>query len=205
MSKVLGFLGACIIRVLHVTLRVRHVHPEHIESTPQYILSFWHEHLLLMLHSKFRRPITVMSSRSRDGQYIAQAFQFFSVEVVRGSSSRGASGALRALIRKARDGRNIVFTPDGPKGPRRVAKDGVVYAAQATGLPIIPMAFAAAHVKRLASWDRMVVPYPFSRSVFVYGEPLRVPRKADIDEWRLKVEETMNALAGEAERLVNER
>lgn len=205
MSKVLGYLGALIIRLLHITLRVRHVHAEWIESTPQYIISFWHEHLLLMLHSKFRRPITVMSSQSRDGQYIAQAFQFFNVEVVRGSSSKGASGALRALIRKARDGRNIVFTPDGPRGPRRVAKDGVVYAAQATGLPIVPMAFAAARVKRLASWDRMVVPYPFSRSVFVYGQPLEVPRKAEIEEWRLKVEQTMNALAEEAERLVNER
>ncbi|HYI09693.1 MAG TPA: DUF374 domain-containing protein [Thermoanaerobaculia bacterium] len=138
-----SFLISLFVRVLHATLRVRHVHPENITGTPQYILSFWHAHLLLMLHSKFRRPIAVISSRSKDGQISASTFRWFDVEVVRGSSTRGGTAALRQLVRLARDGRNIVFTPDGSKGPARVAKDGVVYAAKTTGLPIIPIAFAA--------------------------------------------------------------
>jgi lysophospholipid acyltransferase (LPLAT)-like uncharacterized protein len=129
--------------MLHASLRVRHVHVENIEGTPQYILAFWHAHLLLMLHSRYRKPITVIISQSKDGEYIARVFDWYGVESARGSSTRGGGAALRELIRDARAGRNIVFTPDGPKGPSRIVKDGVVVAAQLTGLPIVPIAFAA--------------------------------------------------------------
>lgn len=141
--KLLSFLSAFFIRILHATLRVRHVDVENLQSQPQYILAFWHAHLLLMLHSRFRRPIMVMISRSKDGEYMARVFDRYGVDSARGSSTRGGSAALREMIRGARAGKNIVFTPDGPKGPPRVTKDGVIYAAQATGLPIVPVAFAA--------------------------------------------------------------
>ena len=141
--KLVAFLGSLFIRALHATLRVRHVRAENVERTPQYVLAFWHAHLLLMLHSRYRRPITVMISQSQDGEYIARVFDHYDVESARGSSTRGGSAALREMIRAARAGKNIVFTPDGPKGPSRIAKDGVVVAAQATGLPIVPVAFAA--------------------------------------------------------------
>jgi lysophospholipid acyltransferase (LPLAT)-like uncharacterized protein len=141
--KLLSMLSSLFIRVLHATLRVRHVDAGNLQSQPQYILAFWHAHLLLMLHSRFRRPIVVLLSRSKDGEYMARVFDRYGVESARGSSTRGGSAALRAMIRAAREGKNIVFTPDGPKGPARVVKDGVIYAAQATGLPIVPVAFAA--------------------------------------------------------------
>lgn len=147
--KLLSIFAALFIRTLHATLRVEHVRAENLDNTPRYILAFWHAHLLLMLHSRWRRPIAVMSSRSRDGEYIARVFDWYGVDVVRGSSSRGGIAALRGLLKKAREGKNIVFTPDGPKGPPRVAKDGVIYAAKMTGLPIVPIAFAA---KKKSSW-----------------------------------------------------
>lgn len=137
------FIANLFIRTLHATLRVRHVNAENLQNLPQAIITFWHAHLLLMLHSKFKRPIMVMSSKSRDGEYIARVFSYYDVEVVRGSSSRGGSSAIRELIRRARKGRSIVFTPDGPRGPARIAKEGIVFAAQTTGLPIVPIAFAA--------------------------------------------------------------
>ena len=141
--KLVALLGSLFIRALHATLRVRHVRAENIEGTAQYVLAFWHAHLLLMLHSRYRRPITVLLSQSKDGEYMARVFERRGVDAARGSSTRGGSMALREMIRAARAGKNIVFTPDGPKGPARVAKDGVVVAAQATGLPIVPVAFAA--------------------------------------------------------------
>ncbi len=141
--KFLSLIASLFIRGLHATLRVRHVRAEHIDGTPQYILAFWHSHLLLMLHCRFRRPISVMISRSKDGEIIARVFDWYGVVSARGSSTRGGGEALRALIRDARAGMNIVFTPDGPKGPPRILKDGLILAAQATGLPIIPIAFAA--------------------------------------------------------------
>ncbi len=143
MRRILPFLGASFIRLLHATLRVRHTEVQKLEALPQYIITFWHEHLAIMLHSRYRRPIRVLVSQSRDGEWIASTFSHYGVDVARGSSTRGSTGALRDMIRAARAGANIVFTPDGPKGPRRIAKEGVVYAAQATSLPIIPIAFAA--------------------------------------------------------------
>jgi lysophospholipid acyltransferase (LPLAT)-like uncharacterized protein len=131
------------VRVLYSTLRVRHIDSENIERLPQYVVAFWHEHLVMMLHARYRRPIRVMVSRSRDGEYVAGAFSHYNVDVSRGSTTRGGTAALRDLIRAARSGSNIVFTPDGPKGPRRIAKEGIVLAAQATGLPIMPVAFGA--------------------------------------------------------------
>ncbi|HVE72440.1 MAG TPA: DUF374 domain-containing protein [Thermoanaerobaculia bacterium] len=141
--KLVSLIASLFIRALHATLRVRHVNLANIAGTPQYILTFWHAHLLLMLHSKYRRPITVMISKSKDGEYIARVFDWYGVDAARGSSTRGGGGALRELLREAKAGKNLVFTPDGPKGPARIAKDGVVYAAQITGLPIVPIAFAA--------------------------------------------------------------
>ena len=119
--KLLSFVAALFIRSLHATLRVRHVRPENIEAPGQYILAFWHEHLLLMLHCRYRDPVAVMTSRSRDGEYMARVFDWYGVKSSRGSSSRGGMAALRGLLRLARGGANLVFTPDGPRGPRRVA------------------------------------------------------------------------------------
>ena len=131
------------IRTLHGSLRVKHVRREHIDGTKQYVLSFWHSHLLLMLHAAWRRPISALISQSRDGEMIARVFKYYNVTSVRGSSTRGGGAALRNMIRAAREGHNLAFTPDGPKGPPRIVKEGVIVAAQATGLPILPVAFAA--------------------------------------------------------------
>jgi len=200
--KLLSLLAATFIHVLGSSLRIRHVHPENLESTPQYIFAFWHAHLLVMLHSRYRKPITTMISRSKDGEYIARVFDWYGVDSARGSTSRGGGAALRELIREARAGKNIAFTPDGPRGPARIVKDGVVYAAQMTGLPIVPVVFAARKKKLLRSWDRMVVPMPFSKALFLYGDPIVVPREADTEEWRQRVEREMNTLADEAEEMI---
>lgn len=141
--KFVSLLGSLFIRALYGSLRVRHVRVEYLDRTPQYILTFWHSHLLLMLHARYRRPISALISQSKDGEYIARVFDWYGVEAVRGSSTRGGSAALRELLRVARAGKNLAFTPDGPKGPARIAKDGVVYAAKASGLSIAPVAFAA--------------------------------------------------------------
>lgn len=143
MVRLAAFLGATFIRMLYWTLRVRHMRVENLERTPQYIIAFWHSHLLMMVKCRFRTPISVLISQSKDGELIARTMAYFEVDSSRGSSSRGGSAAMREMIRLARMGTNLVFTPDGPRGPARIASDGVVYAAQMTGLPIVPVAFAA--------------------------------------------------------------
>ena len=141
--KLLSFLGYVFLRSLHATLRVRHVNAENLSNAPRYILAFWHRHILLSLHSRWRRPTTAIISRSKDGEIVSGVLDFYGAETARGSSTRGGDVALREILRDIRAGKNIAFTPDGPKGPPQVVKEGVIYVARVSGLPIVPFAFAA--------------------------------------------------------------
>lgn len=201
--KLLSLAAYLFLRLLHATLRVRHVHAERLDDAPQHILAFWHECVVMSLFSKWRKPTIVMISRSNDGEIVTGVVERFGGITARGSSNKGGSVALREILREAREGRNIAFTPDGPRGPRRVVKEGLVYAAKMTGLPVIPFYFTAKSKKRLRSWDQMIIPRPLARAAYFYGEPILVPRDADVEEWRLKIEQQMNALAEEAERDVS--
>jgi len=202
--RLVALAAATFIRLLRATVRAKHVDAGNIDNTPQYILAFWHEHMMLMLHSRFRKPITVMSSASRDGDLAVTVYATYGVKAVRGSSTRGGGAALREFIRRAKAGSNLVFTPDGPKGPAHVVKEGVILAAQLSALPIVPIAFAASRFKRLRSWDRMILPLPLSRVVFLYGEPMHVPRDGDVKEWAGRLETVMNDLAHHAEEHFDE-
>ena len=146
-----SLIVATLIRTLHATLRVKHICSEKLTSLPQYIIAFWHCQMLLMLHTRFRNPISVLSSQSRDGDLAVATYKHWGVDAARGSSTRGGGAALRELIRRTRRGHSLAFTPDGPKGPPRVVKSGVIFVAQATGLPIVPIAFAA---KKKSCCDR---------------------------------------------------
>lgn len=199
MMKLAGVILSLIVRVLHMTLRVRHVNAQVAMNTPRYVFAFWHAHMLLMLHSRYRRPITVLSSTSRDGDLAVWAYKTYGVRTVRGSSTRGGQAAMRELIRRARAGSNLAFTPDGPTGPPRVVKEGVIFAAQMTGLPIIPVAFAAARKKSLHSWDTMTVAKPFSRAIYLYGDPIVIGRHDDGEKMRQTLEKALNALADRVE------
>ncbi|UVT16817.1 MAG: lysophospholipid acyltransferase family protein [Nitrospira sp.] len=106
------------------------------------ILAFWHAQQLMIPIGYRGTGSHVLISRHGDGEIIARIIARFGHEAVRGSSTRGGVGALKALIKLGRSGRDVVVTPDGPKGPRHVAKLGVIHLAKATGLPIVPLAFA---------------------------------------------------------------
>jgi lysophospholipid acyltransferase (LPLAT)-like uncharacterized protein len=151
MVRITAALASLFIRTLYWTLNVRHVRSENLQRLPQSIIAFWHAHLLMMVKCRFSEPISVMISQSKDGEMIARTMAHFGVDSARGSSSRGGSAAMRELLRLARKGTNLVFTPDGPRGPARIASDGVVVAAQLTGLPIVPIAFVC---KKKSCWGR---------------------------------------------------
>lgn len=199
-KRILAFLGIAFIRGLRRTLRIRHSHPEHLDGTGQHILAFWHECVLVTMYSRWRAPTIVLTSRSNDGEIMAAVLAYVGVEAVRGSSSRGGEIALRGVLRHLRAGKNVAVTPDGPVGPYHVAKPGIVYMAQVSGLPIIPLHFVASRIRRLASWDRHILPFPFSRALFAYGPPIIIPRDGDAEEWRLRIESTLNEFAEETER-----
>ena len=123
------------------------------------ILAFWHAQQLMIPIGYRGTGSHVLISQHGDGEIIARIIARFGHEAVRGSSTRGGAAALRAMIKLGRSGRDVVVTPDGPKGPRQVAKLGVIQLAKATGLPIVPLAFACSKKNSLragtATWSRI--------------------------------------------------
>ena len=138
-------VGYHIIRLLGRTMTLRVEGAEHLSRRfaqgKRVILAFWHAQQLMMPLGFPGLEAHVLISQHLDGELIRRIVARFGLDAVRGSSTRGGAEAFRKLIRLGRSGYNLVLTPDGPKGPRQVAKLGVVQLARATGLPIVPMAF----------------------------------------------------------------
>src|SRR5215471_18551203 len=144
------------------------------------IYTFWHDRVFLSTYFWQRRAIVVMTSRSFDGEYIARFIQRFGYGAARGSSTRGATGAVVEMVRLMRAGSPTAFTIDGPKGPRYVAKMGAVLLAKKTGHPILPFTITAAKLwKAKKSWDLFQVPKPFTRVRVDIAAPICVPANAD--------------------------
>ncbi|HEY3568978.1 MAG TPA: lysophospholipid acyltransferase family protein [Thermoanaerobaculia bacterium] len=185
-AALLSFLAAGFIRCLRATVRLRFHGEERIREWERtgthFILAFWHRHLLLMPYAYKGRRISVLVSQSKDGELIARTVARLGIDSSRGSSSRGGIAGMRSLLRKAGEGWDIAFTPDGPRGPLREVQPGVILAAASTGLPIVPVAIAASRAKLLRSWDRFLVPLPFAKVHIVYGEPLTVERRGDLGQ-----------------------
>lgn len=144
--------------------------------------ALWHETILMSVWYHRDQDVHVMISPSRDGELISRIAMFFGYVPVRGSSSRGGREALNELVGHLKAGKRCAITPDGPRGPRREIKPGVLNLARMTGCPVVPFAFEAEHCWRLKSWDKFIIPKPFSRAIFVYGKPMRVPRHAKLDQ-----------------------
>ncbi|MCK5539602.1 MAG: lysophospholipid acyltransferase family protein [Deltaproteobacteria bacterium] len=159
----------------------------------------WHQRLFNLYFIRHRRPITIMISRSKDGDLAAGAVHRLGFGTVRGSSSRGGATAMFQLIEAMCNQPSICagMLGDGPKGPARRLKLGTLKIAQATGVPILPFAYSAKRHKLFASWDSFMFPYPFSPLVVIFGESFMVPSQSsdkELEELRLKVESSLNEL-----------
>lgn len=200
----ISLVAAWVIRGLAASVRMRH-HGDSEQrrreaAGERFILAFWHRHLLLMPYAYRGERISVLVSRHRDGELIARTVARLGIDSSRGSTTRGGVAGMRELLRKARQGYDLAFTPDGPRGPASVVQPGVIAAAAVTGFPIQPVALAASRCRRLASWDRFVVPMPLSTVHFVYGKPLAVERKQPIEPAAAELAARLNAAEAAAER-----
>jgi lysophospholipid acyltransferase (LPLAT)-like uncharacterized protein len=144
----------------------------------------------------------VLISHHRDGHLIAKVIRHFSIDTVHGSSSRGAHAATRALATMLAEGHNISITPDGPRGPAQQAQKGAMMLARLAGQPLIPVTFSASPCARMRSWDRFMIPLPFSRVVLFVGAPIHVDATADkagLEYFRTQLEQSLNELTAEAD------
>jgi lysophospholipid acyltransferase (LPLAT)-like uncharacterized protein len=198
-------LGSWALRLLGGSLRVRReeqtIAPLLAAGTPA-IYVVWHARLLLLPYLYRGRALRVLISRSRDGELVAGLVRRFGFVVVRGSSSRGGAGGLRALARALGEGHSVVVVPDGPRGPSETVKMGVVALARITGAPVVPLAVAASAEWRARSWDGFRVPKPFARCVVRFGEPVGVAasRERRADEGpRKEIEEALREVTWQAD------
>jgi len=203
--RLVAALAAVVIRLWMGTTRVRthcadgRPHPVD-PAQSRFVYAFWHETLLAPI--AVRPKARVLISQHRDGELIAQACRWLGMGVIRGSTARGGSQALLEMIRGDGDGAHLAITPDGPRGPRRELKPGIVMVASQSGLPIVPVGIGFTRAWRAASWDRFAVPLPFSTLVGVMSEPIEVPKdldRAQMQHYQRLVEERLREATVQAE------
>lgn len=175
-------LGTRLLRVLldlvAATWRIEIVGGEHVDRVRtaggRLIYAVWHRGLLAPVWHHRSQDITLLVSAHRDGRLLAGTARRWGYRVVHGSSTRGGTGGLRGLVRTLEGDRSVATTPDGPRGPARRAKPGLLAAARHTGAPILPVAAHARPAIAARSWDGFLIPLPFARVRIAYGPPLRV-------------------------------
>ena len=210
-KKLIPSIASLLVRFLGSTGRLKQYpgefHREHGEKSQPFIVVFWHSRLLFVGWYFRIYRMCAMISRHSDGELAADTFGRLGIKAVRGSTSSGGAAAFRQLFQMIERGWNAAITPDGPRGPARRLQEGVISMGQISRRPIIPVSFSARHAVRFKSWDRFMVPLPFSRVSMVYGEPILIPRKMDTvtkEKYRLIVEEALNRVTDLSDELVGQ-
>jgi lysophospholipid acyltransferase (LPLAT)-like uncharacterized protein len=188
---------------------------------PNIIVAAWHSTILL-LPSGWNRIIrkwpqqktrsAMLISLSKDGEPVAKAIKHLGLEAVRGSSThkkkmrdKGGMKALAEALRILKNGGGICITPDGPRGPAQVAQNGPIIMSQRAGAPILPYAIVSAPRRRLKTWDRFRIPYPFTRGALVFGEAIIPQKNEDREHLRQRLEDSLNAATIRAEEMVQKK
>ncbi len=210
-SKRLSFwlatrLGWVVILLLGHLTRLRFHGREHFEKLRErgqpFIYAIWHGKILIPIFVHRNENVCCMVSEHFDGEMIAQTLHRLGLITVRGSSTRGGTRAMIAMIRLLKDGGTGAIMPDGPNGPRHVFKPGLLAIAQRARAYILPFTFSSTRVWMLKSWDRFTIPQPFSETVAYYGEPIAVPEnltETEFESLRQTVEQKMLELETGAE------
>jgi lysophospholipid acyltransferase (LPLAT)-like uncharacterized protein len=202
-AAVLARLAGISIAALRVSVSIERLHAErYLELRARgvpILFALWHGRMFLPIQVHRHQGIVTMASRSKDGEIIGLWLERNGYAVVRGSSSRGGGEALRQMVRQVRGGRHAALTVDGPLGPPRVVQPAAIQLAKLTGAWILPITYASARGRSLRSWDRFLLPGPFSRNVVAYGETFPIPLEMTEEAARARIGEAIDRATSEAE------
>ncbi len=205
--KLVGILGKLLVDFIFSTsiIEIKGQKPlESLLKSRKYIMAIWHSRILLVSYLFKGTNASILVSRSDDGEIIARILQAQGHETVRGSTSKGGLRAMSKLIKDLKNNRQPgAIIPDGPRGPRFQVQPGVIMLAKKTGYPIIPATYSAKKIKVFSSWDRFVLPYPFTRCRMVFGKPIPVSPDADpvgLENCRKALENELNRITKSADR-----
>ncbi|MGD0211189.1 MAG: lysophospholipid acyltransferase family protein [Desulfomonilia bacterium] len=206
-NYIIPSIGLIIIRLISMTYRIIVINPEIEKSifargeVPVYIS--WHQRFFPgITFFAQRHHISIMISKSKDGDYISKIVHILGWTPVRGSSTKGGKEALDELKRRAQEGCTIGHIIDGPKGPFGVVKPGLLVIAQHSGMPILPAIVSSEKRWVFNSWDKFMVPKPFSRVIIMFDKETYIPSDIDSDEFerlRLSIQERLYELYREAD------
>ena len=203
------YLGFTFIKTISSTYRIKIVSPEielNILNKGRIpIYTSWHQRFFPgVTFFAARRPIVIMISQSRDGELIAQIAHLLGWNTVRGSSSRDGIRALHEIRERARQGYKVGHIVDGPRGPFGVVKPGLLKIAQYSGMPILPTIISSERKWIFNSWDRFMIPKPFSRVIIRFGDEIYIPKDLqdiDFEKKRLSIESILHALYFETDEI----
>lgn len=199
--KLIGFGGKLLIDLIfagsRLTVQGRRPIAQLLESR-QFIMAFWHSRILLVSYMHKGWNAAIMVSNSADGEIIARILQLQGHTTVRGSTRKGGMRALIRIAEKVTTQRiPACVVPDGPQGPRHKVQPGVIILARKTGFPIIPVTYSTKYRKEFDSWDRFILPCPFSPGLMIYGNPITVSADADmrtVQSCQNKLEQELNRI-----------
>ncbi len=183
------------------------VDPVHPAYRGAKIYVFWHENILLPLSLRGHSNISMLLSRHADANILDRVARMMGFGVVRGSTFRGGTTALRELAERAATG-NLTITPDGPRGPRRRLAAGCVFLASSLGIPIVVMGFGYERPWRFGTWDRFALPRPWTRARGVVSRAIAIPPDLDrdgIERHRDGIERLLTRLSDDAEEWATAR
>lgn len=187
-TPIVPLVVPAVLRALGWTWRVEIVNEERreelLEAGEGCVAVLWHGRMAAAAPVFAGVNTVILVSMSGDGELANATLERLGYRTLRGSSSRYGVRALKTMREMLRGGGAVAITPDGPRGPMHKVNRGAAFLARDSGLPIVPFGFAAASAARLHSWDRFMVPLPFSRVQVVIGEPIRVDAGATDDDLR---------------------
>jgi len=216
--RLLAAVLAAYLRLVYATIRWTREGQDEAEGVWKAgggaILCFWHARIPIALptwpNDSKRQQIHALISQSADGEFIARAVEHIGFPAIRGSSkkkndlakNKGGEQAFREMLRWVKAGNAIAITPDGPRGPAQTMEKGTPVLAQITGAPVLMVGLAAKPCLRLGTWDRTVIPLPFSRGAMVWEGPIRVGRDEDSEALAADWARRLTALTDRAEALL---
>jgi lysophospholipid acyltransferase (LPLAT)-like uncharacterized protein len=200
--KIFPYIGIFIVKIISSTYRIKVIKPEIerdiLERKQVPIYASWHQRFFPgIIFFATRKPISIMISQSQDGELISKIVNALGWYPVRGSSSKGGRQALREIKKLVHEGYRVGHIVDGPRGPLGIVKPGLLLIAQASGMPIVPVITSAEKKWVFNSWDRFMVPKPFSRVIIQFSDEIRIPRellRSDFEEKRSSIENTLKKL-----------
>jgi lysophospholipid acyltransferase (LPLAT)-like uncharacterized protein len=204
LSYLLGWFyrvfGTLLISTCRVRIFGREIEDTYFRDNPGKSLLYatWHRGLVFIVHFYRKSKFVVMASTSEDGEIAAQGAKRFGWKVVRGSSTRRGGQALREMVTLVEGGYHGGLVVDAPRGPPHISKSGIIFLARISGIPLLPVMWSAERYWRLGSWDRTIIPKPFSRIVLLYPDSLiAVPPNAgrkECEQCRQKLDDILNEM-----------